>query len=90
MTYNELKSLGLSLGQLKQLRRNVGMLIEDMAHNSIQELGIGSVVRINHKKCDPNDKYTILKINRKTVMLHRNGGAPGNRVKASMGLLEAV
>lgn len=89
MTYNELKSLGLSLEQLRQLRRNVNMLIEDTAHNAIQELGVGSIVRINHKKCNPNDKYTIVKINRKTVTLHRNGGALGNKVKASMGLLEA-
>ena len=31
MTYSELKSLGLSLEKLKQLKRNVQMLIEDIA-----------------------------------------------------------
>jgi hypothetical protein len=31
MTYSELKSLGLDLAQLKQLKRNVQMLIEDIA-----------------------------------------------------------
>jgi len=44
MTYSELKSLGLSIEQLKQLKRNVQMLIEDIAVDNVQSMRVGSKV----------------------------------------------
>tara|TARA_B100000902_G_scaffold174049_1_gene167954 strand:+ start:1069 stop:1329 length:261 start_codon:yes stop_codon:yes gene_type:complete len=86
MTYSELKSLGLDLEQLRQLRRNVNMLIEDEVHENISDITIGAKVRINHRKCIGKE-YIVEKINRKTYILkNENGG----KVKASLGLIEKI
>ena len=84
MTYSELKSLGLDLAQLKQLKRNVVMLIEDAVYEDIRQFRIGSKVKINHRKAPGT--WTITKINRKTVVVEQNG----RKVKSSMGLLVAA
>ena len=86
MTYSELKSLGLSLEQLRQLRRNVNMLIEDAVSDNVSDITIGAKVRINHKKCIGKE-YTVEKINRKTYILRSENGG---KVKASLGLIEAI
>ena len=86
MTYSELKSLGLSLEQLRQLRRNVNMLIEDAVSDSVADIKVGSWVKINHRKCI-GKKYIVEKINRKTYILADGKGA---RIKASLGLIEAA
>jgi len=86
MTYSELKSLGLDLEQLRQLRRNVNMLIEDEVHENVSDITIGAKVRINHRKCIGKE-YIVEKINRKTYILkNENGG----KVKASLGLIEKI
>ena len=69
MTYSELKSLGLDLAQLKQLKRNVQMLIEDAVYEDIRQFRIGSKVKINHRKAPGT--WTITKINRKTVVVEQ-------------------
>jgi hypothetical protein len=84
MTYSELKSLGLDLTQLKQLKRNVQMLIEDAVYEDIRQFRIGSKVKINHRKAP--GIWTITKINRKTVVVEQDG----RQVKSSMGLLVAA
>ena len=84
MTYSELKSLGLSLEQLKQLKRNVVMLIEDTAIDNVQSMNVGSKVTINHPKAP--GVWTINKINRKTVVVEQDG----RRVKSHMSLLIAA
>ena len=84
MTYSELKSLGLDLAQLKQLKRNVQMLIEDAMYEDIRQFRIGSKVKINHRKAPGT--WTITKINRKTVVVEQDG----RQVKSSMGLLIAA
>lgn len=84
MTYSELKSLGLSLEQLRQLRRNVNMLIEDEVQDSVSELRVGSKVKINHRKAPGT--WTISKINRKTVIVEQDG----RKVKSAMSLLVAA
>ena len=84
MTYSELKSLGLSIGQLKQLKRNVNMLIEDIVMDEVADMRVGSKVKINHRKAPGT--WTITKINRKTVVVEQNG----RKVKSSMGLLVAA
>ena len=84
MTYSELKSLGLDLAQLKQLKRNVVMLIEDAVYEDIRQFRIGSKVKINHRKAPGT--WTITKINRKTVVVEQGG----RKVKSSMGLLIAA
>ncbi len=84
MTYSELKSLGLDLTQLKQLKRNVSMLIEDIAVDNVQSMRVGSKVKINHRKAPGT--WTISKINRKTVIVEQDG----RQVKSSMSLLVAA
>jgi hypothetical protein len=84
MTYSELKALGLDLTQLKQLKRNAQMLIEDMCIEACQSLRIGSKVKINHRKAPGT--WTINKINRKTVVVEQGG----RRVKSHMSLLVAA
>ena len=84
MTYSELKSLNLSLEKLKQLKRNIQMLIEDIAVDNVSSMCVGSKVKINHRKAPGT--WTITKINRKTVIVEQDG----RKVKSSMGLLEAA
>tara|TARA_S200002703_G_scaffold137998_1_gene128064 strand:- start:274 stop:528 length:255 start_codon:yes stop_codon:yes gene_type:complete len=84
MTYSELKSLGLNLTQLKQLKRNVTMLIEDVAVDNVSTMSIGDTVTINHHKAP--GKWIIRKINRKTVVVEQDG----RRVKSHMSLLIAA
>ncbi len=84
MTYSELKSLGLSLEQLKQLKRNAQMLIEDIVMDEVADMRVGSKVKINHRKAP--GVWTIMKINRKTVIVEQDG----RKVKSSMGLLVAA
>ena len=84
MTYSELKGLGLDLAQLKQLKRNVVMLIEDAVYEDIRQFRIGSKVKINHRKAPGT--WTISKINRKTVIVEQDG----RKVKSSMSLLVAA
>ena len=84
MTYSELKGLGLDLAQLKQLKRNVVMLIEDAMYEDVRQFRIGSKVKINHRKAP--GIWTITKINRKTVVVEQGG----RKVKSSMGLLIAA
>lgn len=84
MTYSELKALGLDLAQLKQLKRNAQMLIEDAVYEEARQFRIGSKVKINHRKAPGT--WTITKINRKTVVVEQDG----RQVKSSMGLLVAA
>jgi hypothetical protein len=84
MTYSELKALGLDLTQLKQLKRNAQMLIEDMAIENVSSMRVGSKVTINHRKA--SGEWTIRKINRKTVIVEQGE----RRVRSSLALLAAV
>ena len=84
MTYSELKDLGLDLAQLKQLKRNAQMLIEDIAVDNVSSMRVGSKVTINHRKA--SGTWTIRKINRKTVIVEQGE----RRVKSSLALLAAV
>ena len=84
MTYSELKSLNLSLEKLKQLKRNIQMLIEDIAVDNVSSMRVGTKVKINHRKAPGT--WTIMKIYRKTVVVEQNG----RRVKSHMSLLVAA
>ena len=81
MTYSELKSLGLSIEKLKQLKRNINMLIEDISIDNVSSMRVGSKVTINHPKAP--GVWTVSKINRKTVVVEKDG----RRVKSHMSLL---
>ena len=83
MTYSELKSLGLSIEKLKQLKRNINMLIEDISIDNVSSMRVGSKVTINHPKAP--GVWMISKINRKTVVVEQDG----RRVKSHMSLLQA-
>ena len=80
MTYSELKSLGLGVAQLKQLKRNVQMLIEDKVTGALE-------VNMKCKIDSPKAKgvYTITKLNRKTATLVSEN--TGGRVRASLSML---
>ena len=84
MTYSELKDLGLNLTEMKQLKRNVQMLIEDEILDNVSELRVGDEVKINHRKA--SGTWTIRKINRKTVIVEQGE----RRVKSSISLLGAA
>tara|TARA_R110000796_G_scaffold8105_2_gene27030 strand:+ start:41 stop:295 length:255 start_codon:yes stop_codon:yes gene_type:complete len=84
MTYSELKSLDLSLEKLKELKRNIQMLIEDITVDNVSSMSVGSKVKINHRKA--SGTWTINKINRKTAIVEQDG----RRVKSSLSLLQAV
>ena len=81
MTYSELKSLGLSIEKLKDLKRNINMLIEDISIDNVSSMRVGSKVTINHPKAP--GVWIISKINRKTVVVEKDG----RRVKSHMSLL---
>ena len=80
MTYSEVRNLGLSLSELKQLKRNVQMLIEDQTQTT---LGVNTKVTIDSPKA--NGVYTITKMNRKTATLVSEN--TGGRVRASLSML---
>ena len=82
MTYSEVRNLGLSLEELKQLKRNVQMLIVDQTQST---LGINTKVHIDSPKA--KGVYTITKMNRKTATLVSE---TGSRVRASLGMLMPV
>ena len=80
MTYSELKSLGLGVTQLKQLKRNVQMLIEDKVTGALE---VGAKCKIDSPKAP--GVYTITKLNRKTASLTSDNN--GVRVRASLSML---
>ena len=79
MTYSELKSLGLGVAQLKQLKRNAQMLIEDKVTGAFE---VNMKVKIDSPKA--RGLYTIRKVNRKTATLTSESGL---RVRASLSML---
>ena len=51
----------------EQQDRFISEIKEQQRQNVINELNIGTVVKINHKKISPTDQFRITKINRKNV-----------------------
>lgn len=51
--------------------------LKAMRHNEIvDQLNVGTIVRINHKKINPTDQFRITKINRKNIKCQKlNGNA---------------
>ena len=82
MTYSEVRNLGLSLTELKQLKRNVQMLIEDQTQTT---LGVNTKVTIDSPKA--KGIYTITKMNRKTATIKNTAG---KRFKATITMLIPV
>jgi hypothetical protein len=80
--YSELKTM--SVADLKQLKRNIQMVLEDKATAAVSAMSIGDTVKINHPKAP--GVWTINKINRKTVVVEQDG----RRVKSHMSLLVAA
>ena len=80
--YSELKTM--SVADLKQLKRNIQMVLEDKANEAVSAMSIGDTVKINHRKAP--GKWIIRKINRKTVVVEQDG----RRVKSHMSLLVAA
>ena len=48
--------------------------VKDLQRSSVvNELNIGTVVRINHKKISPTDQFRVTKINRKNIKCQQVG-----------------
>ena len=84
MNYSNLNKL--SVTELQNLKRQINIAIESKQIRDIGQMGIGQLVRVNHRKAMPGD-YKILKINRKTVLLE---DPIGGKIKASLGLISAI
>tara|TARA_B100000575_G_C23095100_1_gene631584 strand:+ start:44 stop:301 length:258 start_codon:yes stop_codon:yes gene_type:complete len=82
--HSELKRL--SIDELRGLQAQIKYVIQDKVIEDHEDIKVGSWVKINHRKCI-GKKYTVEKINRKTYILNDGKGA---RIKASLGLIEAI
>ena len=74
----------LSTSELKQLKRDIQMLLEDRVNQSMSELIVGSTVTCNHPKTPGN--WIVEKINKKTCRLSQDG----RKVKAHLNYLDIV
>ena len=83
-TNSELRKL--SIEDLRELQTRIRYIIQDKVIEDHQDIRVGSWVKINHKKCI-GKKYIVEKINRKTYILRNENGG---KVKASLGLIEAI
>ena len=83
-THSELRKL--SIEDLRELQTRIKYIIQDKVIEDHQDIRVGSWVKINHKKCI-GKKYIVEKINRKTYILRNENGG---KVKASLGLIEAI
>ena len=83
-TNSELRKL--SIEDLRELQTKIKYVIQDKLIESHEDIRVGSKVRINHRKCIGKE-YIVEKINRKTYILRNENGG---KVKASLGLIEAI
>ena len=83
-THSELRKL--SIEDLRELQTRIKYVINDKVVESPEDIKVGTWVKINHKKCI-GKKFIVEKINRKTYILSDGKGA---RIKASLGLIEAI
>ena len=83
-THSELRKL--SIKDLRELQTRIKYVINDKVVESHEDIRVGSKVRINHRKCIGKE-YIVEKINRKTYILRNENGG---KVKASLGLIEAI
>ena len=81
--YSDLQDLCLS--DLKRLQGQVNALIQGKQIIALKNVGVGDKVRVNHKRA--RGLYTIVGKNRKTYTLYNEDG---QRLRASIGLIEAV
>ena len=87
MLYSELNKLSVST--LRELQAKIKRVIEEKLIESHEDIRVGSKVRINHRKCIGKE-YIVEKINRKTYILRDNKNEFSPKVKASLGLIEAI
>ena len=85
--HSELRKL--SIEELRGLQAQIKYVIQDKLIESHEDIRVGSKVRINHRKCIGKE-YIVEKINRKTYILRNNKDEFSPRVKASLGLIEAI
>ncbi len=86
-THSELRKL--SIEDLRELQTRIKYVINDKVVESHEDIRVGSKVRINHRKCIGKE-YIVEKINRKTYILRNSKDEFSPRVKASLGLIEAI
>lgn len=86
-TNSELRKL--SIEDLRELQTRIKYIIQDKVIESHEDIRVGSKVRINHRKCIGKE-YIVEKINRKTYILRNSKDEFSPRVKASLGLIEAI
>ena len=85
--HSELRKL--SIEELRGLQAQIKYVIQDKVIESHEDIRVGSKVRINHRKCIGKE-YIVEKINRKTYILRNSKDEFSPRVKASLGLIEAI
>ena len=85
--HSELRKL--SIEELRGLQAQIKYVIQDKLIESHEDIRVGSKVRINHRKCIGKE-YIVEKINRKTYILRNSKDEFSPRVKASLGLIEAI
>lgn len=76
--------LQMDVSELKTLRENVRQALEIKSSQSVNELGVGALVNVDHPKTP--GVWTINKINRKTIICEQDG----RRIKCSMNMLSAA
>ena len=86
-THSELRKL--SIEDLRELQTRIKYVINDKVVESHEDIRVGSKVRINHRKCIGKE-YIVEKINRKTYILRDSKDEFSPKVKASLGLIEAI
>ena len=51
--------------------RFISEVKEQQRHSIVDKLRVGSIVKINHKKINPLDKFQVTKINRKNIKVQK-------------------
>ena len=65
--------------------------IKAMQRNEVvDQLSVGTIVRINHKKINPMDQFRVTKINRKNVKVQKLNGTSSAVYTVTPSLLEVI
>ena len=59
--------MGVSKLSKEQQDRLISEIKAIQRNKVVDQLGVGTIVKINHKKVNPNDQFRVTKINRKNV-----------------------
>ena len=91
MSYYEVLAAASQMSKDEQ-DRLISELREQQRQAVVNELSVGTIVKINHKKISPTAQFRITKINRKNVKCQklREGNAIGPTYTVTPSLLEVI